>query len=72
VAGVLAAAAIFVGFLELVYRPFRLTPVALVVAMIAALMSAEHKRLVAAAVIVIGVCFVVGASLAVALDHKLY
>jgi len=72
VAGVIAAAAIFIGALELVYRPFRLAPAALLVALVAAVMSREQQRLVMLAIAVIGVCFVVGAALAVWLHRPLY
>ena len=44
VAGVIAAGAIFVGALELVYRPFRLAPAALLVALVAAVMSRQIGR----------------------------
>ena len=72
VAGILAAAAIFVGFLELTYRPFRLAPAALLVALVAAVMSRQQQRLIGLAVAVILVCFVVGASIAVWLSRPLY
>jgi hypothetical protein len=69
---VIAAAAMFIGFLELVYRPFRLAPAALLIALVAAAMSREQQRLVGLAVGVILVCFVVGAAIAVWLTHPLY
>ena len=72
VAGLLAAAALFLGLLELVYRPFRLAPVALILVLIATVMSRRHSRLTGIAVAVIGVCFVVGASLQVITHHPLY
>jgi hypothetical protein len=72
VAGIMAAAAIFVGFLELAYRPFRLAPAALLVALVAAVMSREQQRLVGLAVAVILVCFIVGAAIAVWLSRPLY
>jgi hypothetical protein len=72
VAGLLAAAALFVGALELVYRPFRLAPVALILALIATVMSRDQQRLIGIAVAVIGVCFVVGAALQVITHHPLY
>jgi hypothetical protein len=62
----------FVGFLELAYRPFRLAPAALLVALVAAVMSREQQRLVGLAVAVILVCFLVGASIAVWLSRPLY
>jgi hypothetical protein len=72
VAGFLAAAALFLGALELVYRPFRLAPAALLLALVATVMSRDQQRLIAVAVAVIGVCFVVGASLQVITHHPLY
>jgi hypothetical protein len=72
VAGILASAAMFVGFLELAYRPFRLAPAALLVALVAAVMSRQQQRLVGLAVAVILVCFLVGASIAVWLSRPLY
>jgi hypothetical protein len=68
----MAAAAAFVGFLELAYRPFRLAPAALLVALVAAAMSREQQRLVGFAIAVIAVCFVVGAAIAVWLSKPLY
>jgi hypothetical protein len=72
IAGLLGAAALFLGFLGLAYRPFRLAPVALVLALVATLMSREHQRLIAMAMAVIGVCFVVGAALQVIVRHPLF
>jgi hypothetical protein len=72
VAGLLAACALFLGALELVYRPFRLAPAALVLALAATLMSRDQHRLIALAVVVIGVCFVAGAALQVITHHPLY
>ena len=39
VAGLLAAGALFLGVLELLYRPFRLAPAALILLLIATVMS---------------------------------
>ena len=72
VAGVIAAAALFAGFLELAYRPFRVAPAAALVVLVAAVMSREQQRLVGLAVAVIAVCFVVGAALAIVTHHPLY
>ena len=71
-AGLLASAAVFVGALELVYRPFRLAPAALLLALVATVMSKDQQRLIGVAFAVIGVCFVVGASLQVITHHPLY
>jgi hypothetical protein len=72
VAGFLAACALFIGALELFYRPFRLAPMALILALIATAMTRQQQRLVALAVAVIGICFVVGAALQVITNHPLY
>jgi hypothetical protein len=72
VAGLLAAGALFLGVLELAYRPFRLAPVALILALIATVMSREQQRLVMLAIAVIGICFIVGATLQVLTHHPLY
>jgi uncharacterized membrane protein YoaK (UPF0700 family) len=72
VAGLMAAGAIFVGLLELFYRPFRLAPAALLVALVAAAMSRDQQRLVFLAIGVVATCFVIGAGLAVWLNHPLY
>jgi hypothetical protein len=72
VAGLLAAAALFLGALELVYRPFRLAPAALLLALIATVMSRDQQRLIGLAIAVIAVCFVVGAALQVVTHHPLY
>jgi len=72
VAGFLAAAAIFLGFLELVYRPFRIAPAALILALVATIMSREQQRLIGFAIAVIGICFVVGAAIQVTLNHPIF
>jgi len=72
VAGLLAACAIVLGLLELVYRPFRLAPVALLLALIATVMSRSQQRLVMTAFAAIGICFVVGTALQVLTHHPLF
>jgi hypothetical protein len=72
VAGLLASIAIFVGALELVYRPFRLAPAALVLAVIATVMSREQPKIIPVAYAMIGVCFIVGATLQILTHHPLY
>jgi hypothetical protein len=72
VAGVLAAAALFLGLIALIYRPFRLVPAATILALMATLMSRRQQRLVTIAFAVIGICFVVGAALQVVTHHPLY
>jgi hypothetical protein len=72
VAGVMAAGALFLGALELVYRPFRLMPAALILTLVATVMSRDQQRLIAFAIAVIGICFVVGATLQILTHHPLY
>jgi hypothetical protein len=72
VAGLLAAGALFLGGMELLYRPFRLAPAALILLLIATVMSSEQQKLVRAGFAVVGVCFVVGAALQVLTHHPLY
>jgi hypothetical protein len=72
VAGVLAAGAMFLGALELAYRPVRLAPVALILALIATVMSRDQQRLIGLAIAVIGICFVIGTALQVITHHPLY
>jgi hypothetical protein len=72
VAGVIAAAALFVGVIAIFYRPVRLSPVALVVALIAAGIGGRHARLAAAAVAVISVGWVLGMIYCVVEDEPLW
>jgi hypothetical protein len=72
VAGVIAAVALFVGVIAIFYRPVRLSPVALVVALIAAGIGGRHARLAAAAVAVISVGWVLGMIYCVVEDEPLW
>jgi len=68
----LATIAIFLGGLELLYRPFRLAPAALILALVATVMSREQPKLIPVAYAMIGVCFIVGATLQILTHHPLY
>jgi hypothetical protein len=68
----MAACALFLGALQLAYRPFRLAPVALILALVATVMSRDQQRLIGLAVAVIGVCFVIGAAIQVITHHPLF
>jgi predicted cation transporter len=72
VAGVLAMISIFASALGLVWRPVRVIPFAVVLALIAARMSARHERLVAWAVAAAVACWTVGMALAVITENPLY
>ena len=72
VAGLLAAGAIFAGFFELFYRPFRLAPAAVILLLIATVMSTRQHRLIAFGFAVVGICFVAGAAIQVLTHHPLF
>jgi hypothetical protein len=72
VAGLLASLAIFAGGLELVYRPFRLAPAALILVLVATVMSREQPKIIPLAYAMIGICFIVGATLQILTHHPLY
>lgn len=72
IAGLLAASAIFLGFMELLYRPFRLAPAALILLIIATVMSTQQQRLIKFGFATVGICFVAGAALQLLTHHPLY
>jgi hypothetical protein len=72
VAGLLAAASIFISLMGLAYRPARLVPVSILIALVAAGIGGRNARLAQLAVAVGAACFAVGMSLAVLTGHPLY
>ena len=72
VAGLLATLAIFAGAFELLYRPFRIAPVALVLLLVATVMSREQPRVIPIGYAVVGICFIVGAALQILTHHPLF
>jgi hypothetical protein len=72
VAGLLASVALFASLIGLAYRPARLIPFALVLALVASAMGGRHARLSAFALVVGGVCFVVGMALAVITNNPIF
>ncbi len=72
VAGLLAAGALFLGAFELFYRPFRLAPAAVIMLIVATMMSREQQGLIKVAYAVVGIGFVVGAAIQVLTHHPLY
>ena len=72
IAGLMAAAAIFAGAVAVAYRPLRIAPFAILLALIAAGFGGRHSRLVAFAVAVATVCWVVGMAVAVITENPLY
>lgn len=72
VAGFLAAAGCFLGGFELFYRPFRLAPLAVLLLLVATVMSKDQQRLVRIGFALVGVCFVAGAAIQLLTHHPLY
>jgi hypothetical protein len=72
VAGFLAAAAIFVSLTGIVYRPLRLIPLAIVLALIAAGIGGRATRLATWAVAICAISFAVGMAVAVITSHPLW
>jgi hypothetical protein len=72
VGGLLAATSIFVSCTGVAYRPLRLIPVALVMALIAAGIGGWATRLAAWAVGIGAVCFIVGLAAAVITSNPLW
>lgn len=72
VAGFLAAAAIFVSFVGVAYRPLRFVPFAIVLALIAVGIGGRSERLATYAVSVGAACFMIGLAVAVITSHPLW
>lgn len=72
VAGFLAAASIFVSVVGIAYRPLRLIPIALVMALVATAIGGRSSRLAAWAVGIGAVAFFVGMGTAVITSHPLW
>jgi len=72
IAGFLASVALFASLIGLAYRPVRIIPFALLLALIATGMGGRHQRLATAALGVGAVCFVVGMALAVITNNPVF
>ena len=72
VAGFLAAAAIFVSLVGVAYRPLRLIPFAIVLALIAVGIGGRAERLATYAVAIGAACFTIGLAVAVITSHPLW
>ncbi len=72
ISGLLSASALFAALLALAYRPARIVPAAIVLALVAARMSDRHRRLAAAAVAVAGICWVLGMTIAVITNNPIF
>jgi branched-subunit amino acid transport protein len=72
IAGLLAAVAIFVSLTGVVYRPLRLIPFAILLALIALAIGGRHERLAGYAVAIGALSFVVGMAAAVITSNPLW
>jgi hypothetical protein len=72
IAGLLAALSLAGSLIGLAYRPARVIPFALLLAIVAAGMGGRHSRLAAAAVVTGAVCFVVGMAVAVITNNPVF
>ena len=72
VAGFLATLSIFASALGLIWRPLRLIPFAIVIALIAARMSARNERLAWYAVVTAVICWTAGMTIAVVTKNPLW
>ena len=72
IAGLLASLSIFASMAGVAYRPGRLIPAALLLALLAAGLGGRHQRLAAFAIGIGGACFVIGMAAAVVTNHPLY
>jgi hypothetical protein len=72
VAGFLATIALFAGLISIAYKPVRIGPVALVVALIAVAMGGRHERLATWAVATVTVGWIAGMIVCVLTDRPLW
>ena len=72
VAGLMAAGAVFLGAFELFYRPFRLAPAAVILLLVATVMSTEQHRLIKIGFAFVGIGFIAGAAIQILTHHPLY
>ncbi len=72
VAGFLATLSIFASALGLIWRPVRIIPFAILIAFVAARMSARNERIALYAVLAGVVCWTVGMTIAVITENPLY
>jgi hypothetical protein len=72
VAGFLAVISVAASILALVWDPLRVSPFAVLIALIAVGMSPKDARLPLAAVVIGALCFVIGMTIAVWTKNPLY
>lgn len=72
IAGFLATLSMFASAVGLIWRPVRIIPFAILIALVAARMSARNQRLALAAVLVAVVFWTAGMTIAVLSENPLY
>jgi hypothetical protein len=72
IGGLLAAIAIVAALLSLAYRPVRLDPFAIVVALVAAGIGGRHQKLAGWAVGIASACFILGMVIAIWAEKPLF
>jgi hypothetical protein len=72
VAGLLAACSIFASLVALAYRPARITPFTIGIALVAVGIGGRNARLAGFAVAVGSICFVVGMTIAVLTQNPIF
>ena len=72
IAGLLASVSIFVSLIGVAYRPLRLIPLALLLALIAVAIGGRHERLAGYAVFIGAGCFFVGMAATVITSNPLW
>jgi hypothetical protein len=72
VGGLLATISIAASAFGLIWRPVRIIPFAVVLALVAARMSARNERLAFAAMIVAVACWTIGMTIAVVTENPLF
>jgi hypothetical protein len=72
VAGLLATLAIFGSCIAVAYRPVRIIPFTILIALIAAGIGGRNQRLAAYALLISGACFIVGTFFAIITNHPIF
>ena len=72
IAGLLASLSLFASLIGVAYRPVRVIPFALLLALISTAMGGLHSRLATAALATGSVCFVAGMALAVITNNPVF
>jgi hypothetical protein len=72
IAGLLASLSIFASCIGLAYRPARLIPAAILLALLATALGGRHSRIATLAIAIGGVCFILGMTIAVLTDNPIY